>query len=151
MSRIVSSSVRRFPLHIWHHSMPACLVAPPRSTRFQFGGEKVRNQKKHTKLLREHGGREENGYFFLPFFHPCLCKSLHSFMNGTDSRKPLVQRETEQLERLAPRAPKRHRRAMERGKPERSVPCPARAALPWGMRNCGAGGGRPCLSRDLEL
>lgn len=150
MSHTVSSSVRRFPLHIWHHGMPACLVAPPRSTRFQFGGEKVRNQK-NTRNYSRSVGEGRRMVIFLPFFHPCFCKSLHSFINGTDSRKPLVQRETEQLERLAPRAPKRHRRAMERGKPERSVPCPTRAALPRGMRNCGAGGGRPCLSEDLGL
>lgn len=56
---------------------------------------------------------------------------------------------------------KRCRRAMKRGNPERAVPAGAAgghgtrvllgAALPRGMRNCGAGGGWPCLSKDLAL
>lgn len=58
----------------------------------------------------------------LHLFSTPLCESLLSFINGSDSRKPTVQREAEQLERLAPRAPKRRRRAMERGKPARAVP-----------------------------
>lgn len=78
----------------------------------------------------------------LHLFSTPLCESLLSFINGSDSRKLAAQRETEQLERLAPRAPKRRRRAMERGKPACCALVPLGAALPRGMRNCGAGGGQ---------
>lgn len=139
-SGAVSGSVRRSPstsgtaASLPRGSTPKCTISA--------WGWKNQKSKKTKKKLQECGGRKESGYF-APFFAR-LCESLLLFINDSGSRKPSVQRGTEQLERLAPRAPKRCRKAMERGKLERAVPL-SRSGLLC-RRECGtaelAGGRR---------
>lgn len=91
-SSAASSAARPSPPGlVWQ---PACFTAPPQNARLLFGGGKKSKISKQTENppednLRTVGGREQNGYF-VPFFHPCLYESRHSFIKGSDSQKPSV-------------------------------------------------------------
>lgn len=123
-------------LLVWHGGVPA-LRLHPEMHDFSLGMEKSEIENKPKKKFQE--CRERQNDYFGPFFAR-LCESPFSFINGSDTRKPFIQRETKQLERLAPRAPKKSDGEGEAG--ACCAPVPLRAALPWECGTAELAGGR---------